>query len=76
MSKVIAFFAARRKALVPFVPAVVLVSNFYLGVPPASHMASGTMWSAAIGLILTAVGVHTVSNDKPTTPPVLPPVAK
>lgn len=68
MTTVIAWFAQRRKALVPFVPAIILASNYYLGVQPAASMSSGTMWAAVIGLVLTAVGVHTVANDSPKTP--------
>ena len=71
MSKLVAWFAARRKSLVPLVPALVLVSNYYLGVAPASHLTSGQMWSTVIALVLTSLGVHTVANDpKPAAPPV------
>lgn len=64
--KLFRFFSARRKALVPFVPVVVLISNYYLGVAPAAHMSSGDMWAASIALALTALGVHTVTNDAET----------
>lgn len=59
----IGWFATRRKALVPFVPALLLIAGFYLNVQPAAAMAEGTMWYTVIGLVLTALGVHTVTND-------------
>ena len=68
---VITWFAQRRKALVPFVPALIIVSNYYLGVQPVASLQPGVMWSGVIAMVFTALGVHTVTNDpKPPTPPV------